>query len=178
MRDYYRHVPDTWITLDGRARRPCWLWIGVVGLVIAGITAATYLPRGSAVHPSHLTAAGHWWWSGVFGSSWLAYCIYMVNLGYGRTKLSRDGMHFHTFFSRRFIAWGEITRVQEWTIAGRSPTDWSYIGVRIAGGRTERHVPGTLTLGSGARAQKVLGQKLETIRSYWKNATDQDRGLR
>jgi hypothetical protein len=177
MWDYYRHVRDTWIALDGRARRACWLWIGVVGLMVAGFTAATYAPQRSALHPSHFTAAGHWWWFGVFGSFWLAYCIYMVNLGYGRTKLSRDGMKFRTFFSRRFIAWGKITQVQERRNAGRG-TDWSYIGVRIAGGRTERHVPGTLTLGSGAKAQKGLGQKLETIRSYWKNATDQDRGLR
>jgi hypothetical protein len=35
-----------------------------------------------------------------------------------------------------------------------------------------------LTFGSGAEAEQALGQKLDTIRSYWETARDQDRGLR
>jgi hypothetical protein len=109
----------------------------------------------------------------VFGSAWLAYCIYMVNRSYGRTKLSRKGMQFETVFSRRFIAWSEIAKVQEHHHQGRG-TSWLDIAVHIAGSRTGRHVPGTLTFGSGPKARNALAQKLQTISLYRGNAADQD----
>ena len=172
-KDYDHRVSDTWIALDGHARRRSWLWIGAVALAIAGLTGLTYLPRGSAAHPSHFTAAGHWWWIGVFGSAWLAYGIYLLNRSYGSTKLSASGMQFETVFSRRFIAWGEITKVQKHHHQGRG-TSWLDIAVHIGGSRTGGHIPGTLTFGSGPKATDVLTQKLETIRSYWRSATNLD----
>jgi peptidoglycan/LPS O-acetylase OafA/YrhL len=106
------------IALDARARRVNWLWTGLLTLVFAGLAAAIYLPDQSDPHPS---PAEHWWWFGVIGVFWLASCIYLVNRGYGSTKLSRDGMQLRSLFTHRFIAWGEITQIEKhrhWTRSG------------------------------------------------------------
>src|SRR5262249_43152521 len=104
-RRYHRHMQDVWIALDARARRVNWLWTGLLSLVFAGLAAAIYVPERGDPHPS---ATERWWWFGVVGACWLASCIYLVNRGYGSTKLSHDGMQLRSFFTHRFIAWRDI----------------------------------------------------------------------
>jgi hypothetical protein len=163
-------MQDVWIALDARARRVNWLWTGLLSLVFACMAAAIYLPDQGDPHPS---ATERWWWFAVIGACWLASCIYMVNRGYGSTKLARDGMRFRSFFTRRFIAWGEITQIEKHQHLTRSGSWWD-IRVRIAGGQ-KRHVPGAFTFNSSRKSRRALDQTLETINSYWASAAGLDR---
>lgn len=142
-------------------------------LVFAGMAFAIYLPDQGDPHPS---ATERWWWFGVIGAVWLAGCVYLVNRGYGSTKLSGDGMQLRSFFTRRFIGWREIRQVekhQHWTRGG----SWWDIRIRIAGGQ-KRHVPGAFTFNSSRKSRRALDQTLEVINSYWTNAAGQDRYAR
>ena len=107
------------------------------------------------------------------GAFWLASCVYLVNRGYGCTKLSRDGMQLRSFFAHRFIAWREITQIEKHTHATRGGSYWD-IRIHIASGQ-KRHVPGAFTFNSSSKSLRGLDQKLETISSYWANAAGHDR---
>lgn len=162
------HVRVTRIALDSRARRLNWVWTGVLSLVFGWLAAAIYLPEQGGSHPS---ATARWWWIGVVGACWVANCVYMVNRGYGATELSADGLRMHSCFTRRFIAWTDITSVEPKSHKSHSGRGipWWDITVHISSGQ-KRHLPGTFTFTSSKKSRRALKENLDIITSYWTRA--------
>jgi hypothetical protein len=154
-------VPEIWIALDARDRRKNWWWTGVLTLVFTAMALAALLPEKSNPHPS---AAEHWWWIGTIGTFWLAALFYMINRGYGRTLLASDRMQFHTFISRRSIAWSEVTEIEKHH--HRSPRNggWWEARVHRSDGRP-LVIPGAFT--GTWNDDGALDQKIVTIHEYW-----------
>ncbi|MFI8323845.1 hypothetical protein [Streptomyces sp. NPDC085529] len=102
-----------------------------------------------------------------FIGSWFIALVYMINRGYGRTLLTPHGMVFHTFFSRRSLPWGEVTRVERRGHVARSSEWWDIRVVRVSGRALP--VPGAFT---SHRYDRDFDRKLALIENYLKHATE------
>jgi hypothetical protein len=89
----------------------------------------------------------------------------MVNRGYGRTLLTPDGMQFHTFVSRRSIAWSDVTGIERKCHQTRSGSWWD-ARVERASGRSLA-IPGVFT---ARRHDALFERNLTVVREYWSHA--------
>jgi hypothetical protein len=158
--------PDTWIRLDAvevrRARR--WMAGLSAGFVLAAL-AFLALPAERTQESASLP--DRFWAVAVFAVPWLVMLLAMLNARHGRTLLTEEGMRFHTWLSRRFIPWREITAIEAHTHRG-----WHHIRVHRANGR-RRTVPGIFT---DEAADESFHEKLRTIQRYWQAASLTARG--
>lgn len=151
--------------LDADARRRNWWWTAVLTLIFAGMAAAVYA---SAPEETGSSAGELRWWAGAIGSAWLCAVFYMVNRGYGMTLLTPDGMRFHTFISRRSIAWSDVRGIERKSHHTRNGTWW---GVRVqrTNGRS-LPIPGIYTTHPH---DALFERNLTVVREYWLQAMDQ-----
>ncbi|KAF5991754.1 MULTISPECIES: hypothetical protein [Streptomyces] len=148
-------MPEIWIGLDIAARRRNWWWTGVLTLLFAGMAVAT----------EATATTGRWWWACVVGALGLASLFYMINRGYGRTRLAPDRMQFSTLVSRRSIPWSEITSIEPRSHQTRGGAWWE-VRVHRAIGRSLA-IPGIFT---SRRGDEVFEGNLAVVREYWDRA--------
>ncbi|GGT28705.1 hypothetical protein GCM10010271_36000 [Streptomyces kurssanovii] len=106
-----------------------------------------------------------WWWVAAIGAAWLCAVFYMINRGYGRTLLTPDGMKFHSFASRRSIAWSDVTGIERKSHTARS-AEWWDVRVERASGRPLA-IPGIFT---ARRYDPLFEHNLAVVREYWSRA--------
>jgi hypothetical protein len=99
------------------------------------------------------------------GAAWAASVFYMINRGYGRTLLTSDGMKFHTFVSRRAVAWSEVTSIERKDHTTRSGQWWEARATRVSG--RSLSIPGIFT---ARRSDPLFEQNLAAVREYWSRA--------
>ncbi|MET7276549.1 hypothetical protein ABZS59_36160 [Streptomyces flaveolus] len=128
------NMPDEWIGLSEVEQRRNWWWTGFLTLVFAGGAVAVSLAE---------STSDRWWWASSFGIAWLPSAFYMINRGYGRTRLTAGGMEFRTFVSRRSVPWSEITRIEKRQRLTRSGSWWDVRVVRVRG--RSLTIPGAFT---------------------------------
>jgi len=154
-------LPGTWIGLDARAQRVNWLWTGVLTLVFAGVPVGIWLDPGGPRPSGDGLLVG----AVVFGIMWLPAFLYMINRGYGKTRLTADQMQFYSFVSRRRVPWDEVTRIEMHRHQNPRGGAWWYIRVHRTTGRPLA-VPGAFTFGSGAADLATLTRKRDMILEY------------
>ncbi|WP_258053342.1 hypothetical protein [Streptomyces sp. Ru72] len=126
-------------------------------MAVAVFLSAQAKPRSSA--------AESWWWVAAIGTAWSSGLFYMINRGYGRTLLTSHGMKFHTFVSRRSIAWSEVTGIETKSHATRSGKWWEVRVERVS--RRSLAIPGIFT---SRRYDPLFERNLTIVREYWSRA--------
>lgn len=149
-------MPDVWIGLSEVEQRRNWRWTAFLTLVFAGGAVAVGLAE---------PTSGRWWWAGGFGVAWLASGFYMINRGYGRTRLTADGVEFRTLVSRRSVPWSEITRIEKRQHLTRSGSWWDVRAVRVRG--RSLTIPGAFT---NRRWDAEFERKWSVIHECWSRA--------
>lgn len=99
----------------------------------------------------------------ILGPLWLLGILVAVESAYGRALLTSDGIRFHTWLSRRFIPWQQITEIEEYLIA---PGYWHGLRLRREHGR-RLVVPGAFARRS---RDKSFEEKHRAITYYWSHA--------
>ncbi|MEF9880856.1 hypothetical protein [Streptomyces sp. P9-A4] len=150
------NISDMCIGLSEAEQRRNWWWTGFLTLVFAGGAVAVGL--------AELTS-DRWWWVGGFGVAWLASVFYVINRGYGRTRLTADGMEFRSFVSRRSVLWSEITRIEKRRHLTRSGSWWDLQVVRVRG--RSLAIPGAFT---NRMWDAEFERKLSVIHERWSRA--------
>ncbi|MFD7780577.1 hypothetical protein [Streptomyces sp. NPDC059753] len=145
-------MPETWIGLNAGARRRNWWWTAVLSLLFVGLLAVACFEES-------------WPWLAAIGAAWVGALFYMINRGYGRTLLTPDGMKFHTFVSRRAVAWSEVTSIERKSRTTRSGQWWEVRAMRASG--RSLAIPGILT---ARRHDPLFEQNLAAVREYWSRA--------
>lgn len=107
------------------------------------------------------------WAVAVFALLWLILLLALLNARHGRTLLTKDGLRFHTWLSRRYIPWQDITRIEV-----RTHRSWQHIRVHHAKG-WHRTIPGIFT---DEPVDESFDEKLRTIQRYWRMASLTARG--
>ena len=156
-------MPETWIAIAAPDRRRYLRWTGFTAGLFALMTAAVLVPDSSGREASGWL---HWCLIGIFGACGLLAVGHLVNRTLGRTALTADGMRFHTFVSRRLIAWTEITDIVEASHSTRGGPWWE-LRVQRRHGRSLA-VPGTFT---NRACDDALSTKLAVIRHYRSRAS-------
>ena len=99
----------------------------------------------------------------IFGALWLLTVLAAAENAYGRALLTSDGIRFHTWVSRRFIPWRQITGIEEYLIA---PGYWCGLRLRREHGR-RLIVPGAF---ARRLRDKSFEEKRGAITYYWSHA--------
>ena len=129
-----------------------WIITGIITLVFAYLALNVAYLGGQQGRP--LPPGARPGWFVAVGIGWFAFFVYQVNRTYGRTRVSERGLQFETLFTRRFIAWGEITQVENRRQVSRG-NSWHSVRVHFGGGK-KRRVPGAFTIFPAERARRLV----------------------
>ncbi|MFG2440511.1 hypothetical protein [Streptomyces sp. NPDC048508] len=127
-------MPEAWIGFNSRDRQRYWWRSGILTLALVGVMVAMSLT---------MHEPGKWWWVGGAGTFAVVVLLSTINSIYGHVLLTKTGLEFRTFASRRVVPWNEVARIEERHRASRSGT-WSDLRVIRAHGRSLT-IPGTFT---------------------------------
>jgi hypothetical protein len=158
--NYPGPVDELRIAFPAHVRRKSMIVMGALTLGFA--VPAAGLSIASAV----AGAAGNGWFLGGF---WALCCLpcdfYMANRMHGAMILTPAGMRFHTYLSRRFIPWEQITSIEHRPAAR---------GERVARVRRSRGrsltMPGVMISQRGDDAAEFY-DKLRAVQRYWETGT-------
>lgn len=150
-------MPETWIRFTADELRRHWRRMGWWTVFCAALAAGLYF--------APQRGGGREGWLGVeiFGAFWLITFVLATENAYGRALLTKDGIRFHTWVSRRFIPWQQITDIEYSSIG---PGYWCGLRLRRTRGRR------LLVPGAFARRirDKSFDEKRSTITYYWSHA--------
>lgn len=149
-------LPDTWIRfsadeLRGHWRRMGWWTASCAVLAVVGF----FVPDGRGPDK----APDGWLAVAVVGALWLFVVLIGTESAYGSALLTSEGIRFHTWVSRRFVPWQDVTDVDKYLIA---PGYWYGLRLRRSHGRRPA-VPGAF---ARRYRDKSFDEKFRTIQYY------------